>query len=366
VRASHARESLAWAQPSHHSCGRCALWQVLSPAALNLPRLAEFVTIELLRRIHNCVAKYEQAERGGWCTHSALAKVVVNVTGAKPGFKVRKEYEYAGNAMNTAVRNYVQPKSEWSRATNSAKECARRARKAGRDPPDAPRVAAAEQVIFRCDYGCTPRKVCLPDAAAPSGPIHRQEVPWVTHDPHELCARQQGEIAKLKQQPKELPVVKKQLKRVEEAADVSNRACAKAMLQAKEACADAAVQKGKAEAAEQQVKEAKRELREQQKQSAAAVEELQIWCSVARSLEQFRRLARSVYLQKRQLREHKQRQSRCLVRPKRERPICEQPRTAWLGRHGRRRLSWSPNELWAGWIGVSLELPGTRLAMKRC
>eukprot|EP00966_Prymnesium_polylepis_P322261 7378535-Prymnesium_polylepis.1 len=122
-------------------CARVAL-VVCNPAidaGSELPRLAPFLTIELLRRIHNLVAKYDQPARGGWCTHSALAKVFANVTGAEPGFQVRKEYEYAGNAMNTAVRDYTKPTSEWSRATKSAKECARKARKAGRDPPDAPR-----------------------------------------------------------------------------------------------------------------------------------------------------------------------------------------------------------------------------------
>ena len=74
-------------------------------AAFGMLPLAPFVTWDVLRRLRNHVAAYSPEQRGGWCLASALAKVVVNVTGGKPHFACRKDYEYAGNAMVTAINH---------------------------------------------------------------------------------------------------------------------------------------------------------------------------------------------------------------------------------------------------------------------
>jgi hypothetical protein len=52
-------------------------------AGSQLPPIACFITFELLRRLHNIINEYTIEQRGGWAKQPALAKLVVNVTGAR-------------------------------------------------------------------------------------------------------------------------------------------------------------------------------------------------------------------------------------------------------------------------------------------
>jgi len=216
-----------------------------SPAPL-LP-VAAFMTLEVLRRLHNLLAERTIEQRCGWCKQSALAKVVATFTGASVPFDSRKEYAYAGNAMDTAVKLYTQRLRKAQLAAKARAAAALKAAlKAGKEPlhpiPCA-MVAALQQQLFICRFGTTPRAVVLPRDDGKAGSsgncsLHRQPVPWEVHaDPAKLCTSLINELVELRQQPAAVPALEKALSQATARIGVSERAQHKALAQtAKERC----------------------------------------------------------------------------------------------------------------------------------
>lgn len=236
-----------------------------------MPPIACFITFELLRRLHNIINEYTIEQRGGWAKQPALAKLVVNVTGARRprSFTGRKDWEHAGNAMDVFVRDFCVERNKVERACKAALG---RAAKKGKELPSFAKLDAVLQRVFECDFGCTPRGVAIPDgvhATGPGGghahpPIRLQPVQWVSEG--EQVSRLQQEIVELKQQPQEVPILERQLDAAIQCAGVSERARGKAEQQAKTARAEAAF-------ATSEVERVLRERKEQQKkQQRAAVE----------------------------------------------------------------------------------------------
>ena len=192
----------------------------------DLPPLVTFMTWGLLRRLSNEVATYSLVERAGWCKSSALAKVVASVTGARPQFGCRRDWEYPGNRMEAEIKNRLK---EFTAATTGAKKSARKAIKMGRTPPPYCRLTELLEHPFRCSYGCTPHAVKLPrPPSSTSAPILQQQVPWevtwVSHDPVKLFSSMQQQLNEARCMPEQMPMLERQVSRAEASAGVSERA----------------------------------------------------------------------------------------------------------------------------------------------
>lgn len=288
---------------------RCALkrspgtlLQVISPAALNeatddelrarvlavvsdpalkggqsLPPLAPFITYELLFRLRSLIAEYSMEERSGWSRQASLAKVVINVTGAHTpsDFTAKKDFEAAGNAMDSALVHYQQQRSK---ARKGQIRSANRARKSGKEPPDYTRFAELQQRIYRCSRGCTPRQLILPAGTTSSRPlpIHRQPTRWtVAADPDKELERIQAELIMEKTKPASLPVMEGVLRTVINNAVVSGRRCVKAEQAALAAKESETIHREELAHVKQQHAEAKKRLKKQQAESAAAIAQLE-------------------------------------------------------------------------------------------
>jgi hypothetical protein len=241
------------------------------------PPLLPYITDDLLSRLANLVSGLTLEERRGWCTHSLLGKVVASITDGKRS-SCRKDYEYPGNQMHRYVKEAYLP--ELRLAQRGAAASARKALKAGKDPPQYTRLATAKERQYICHYGCTPHTIMLPPASTsapapalpPAPPLHVQEVPWTAHDPREHChrletergaAQKQADAEKLSRESAE-----KQKKKAESCAAQSE-----AGRQAAEERTTA--ERQQKEEVQQQLKDVKQDLRQQQKASAKAMKKLE-------------------------------------------------------------------------------------------
>lgn len=239
---------------------------------------APYITIELLRRLHNGVAAYSIGQRGGWSKQAALAKVVANVTGGRPTprFASFRDFEYPGNAMETAINNYLKQLPVVRKAANAS---ARKHRAKGRDPPPFPRLVELQEKLYFCRYGCMPLTIMQPALQQVTGdnrpPILKQSVPWRAHDPNVQYRSMQEELIQSKQLPQEAPILLRQLCRAVETVDRHDRARERAVQKAQQAEAAVKDQENRMNQIEAQCKEAKKALKRQQNDSAAAMQKLE-------------------------------------------------------------------------------------------
>ena len=247
-------------------------------AGSGLPRFAAFLTYKLLWRLSNINSTYLQEQRCGWAKQAALAKLVANVTGVgiPRDFTGRKDWEAAGNLMDTAIGRWCMKHKKAERAFKAAVSYAV---KKGTPAPSSADLEAIEYQIFECARGCTPRGVFVsstPAGQARNFPILQQPVRWVTDaaQSHHLAQ----ELAEARQQPAQVPILERQLSRVVQGAAVSDRACEKAKQQVQLALASAAW--AKAEVARvtseknEAAKVAKKAANEKAKESVGALNRL--------------------------------------------------------------------------------------------
>lgn len=163
-----------------------------------VPKVATFITADVLLRIHNLVVSARSKDSnssGGWSKQSTLAHVVGIFTGVK---LARSDAEYIGNAQDYFLRGYVK---QLRKAEQAQIRAARRAIQAGRQaqPSDAAmnRVSQLKLQIYRCKFGGVPRNVV---ATSGEDPIHKQAVPVrAVYDAHERNLQLLQEIIKLKE-----------------------------------------------------------------------------------------------------------------------------------------------------------------------
>eukprot|EP00966_Prymnesium_polylepis_P240552 5563109-Prymnesium_polylepis.1 len=134
-------------------------------------------------------------------------------------------------------------------AQRGAAASARKALKAGREPPNYSRLATAQQQLYTCKYGCTPHVVMRSQAGSSQVPLHAQAVPWVAHDPGAMCSRLEGERFVAVRRADEEAV---QRDMAENSAVVSERARAQAEQELETALAEVRAQKQKVAELEQQ------------------------------------------------------------------------------------------------------------------
>jgi len=160
---------------------------------LNVPRLAHFVTADVLLRLHNFVQEARrQGDRcGGWPKQATLAVVVGSFTGVALR---RADAEFIGNAQDSFLNLYTK---ELKKARDADNKQLARARKAG-VAVQPTRVASTKERIYTCKYGGVPRTTVAGEANE-SLPLHNQPVPFRrVHHAAEISLQLQQEIRELK------------------------------------------------------------------------------------------------------------------------------------------------------------------------
>lgn len=146
-----------------------------------VPKVANFITADVLLRLHNMVAEKRRMGHSceGWSKQAVLARVVATFTGVKVS---KGDAEYVGNAQDYFLKDYVK---QLAKAHKSALKAASRARKAGRELPSEQggRSSELKLQIYKCKFGGVPRDVILSDSIGselrhPSQP--NEPVPWRT------------------------------------------------------------------------------------------------------------------------------------------------------------------------------------------
>lgn len=143
----------------------------------DLPALVPFATYGLVFRVHEEVARLNNASRLPWGKQPTVARVLASITGVAA--KNRQESEYIGNAVDARLRHYCR---DMLKAKASDKKSMQRARKRGQEPPsESRRVKLLQEQLYVCQYGGTPLKVPVvnnePLRCRPL-PINRQNVPF--------------------------------------------------------------------------------------------------------------------------------------------------------------------------------------------
>lgn len=123
-----------------------------------LPRIAPFITAQVLLRLHNIVQKLRSQSH--WNKHACLAMVVASFTGIRLNSKA--EAEHIGNAQDAYLRHHVEAlkkvKQSLSVATCKAKKVGKQISSQYME-----RVVSLEERVYKCTFGGVPRNICLPD-----------------------------------------------------------------------------------------------------------------------------------------------------------------------------------------------------------
>lgn len=139
----------------------------------DVPRVAGFITADVLLRIHNLVvvARNCNDRCGGWTKQATMALVVGCFTGVKIQ---HSDAEFIGNSQDSYLGHY---RKELRRARNSDSQERLRARRKGMQVQ--PMHAAHQmQRIFQCRYGGVPRLVAnVTPHASHAMPVLDQAVP---------------------------------------------------------------------------------------------------------------------------------------------------------------------------------------------
>lgn len=141
----------------------------VTPNTSDVPRIAEFVTVDVLLRLHNLVidARNQLDRCGGWSKQETLAQVVACFTGLSLR---RSDAEYVGNAQDSFLHHHLK---ELKRARNADSQQMSRARKRGIDVQPT-RAKELMERVFQCRFGSVPR---LLDTSRFQLPVNIQPVP---------------------------------------------------------------------------------------------------------------------------------------------------------------------------------------------
>lgn len=159
--------------------------------APKIPKIASFVTADILLRLHNLVAEARRlGDRcGGWTKQQTLALVVATFAGV---LLKKGDAEYVGNAQDYFLKHYSQHLSKAEKAEARARS---RALKSGKElaPGYKKRSLELKLQIYKCKFGGVPRHGAL------CGPVLTQQVPFRTVEhADEVNIRLQEEIIELK------------------------------------------------------------------------------------------------------------------------------------------------------------------------
>lgn len=164
--------------------------------APSIPRTSQFITADVLLRLHNIIAEVRRQGHAcaGWTKQAVLARVVGAFTGVKVN---RADAEYIGNAQDYYLKNYTKMLTKARKAEAKARS---RSEKLGREPPPGcgDRVSELKLQLYKCKFGGVPRNV---NVGGGHEPVAQQPVPWRTvRHADEVNIELQQHIIQLKEQ----------------------------------------------------------------------------------------------------------------------------------------------------------------------
>lgn len=142
----------------------------------SLPALVPYATYDLVFRVHEVVARLNNAGHLPWNKQATVARLLASVTGVAA--QSRQESEYIGNAVDARLRHYCR---DLAKAKDADQKSLRRARKKGLPVPSLSKIKLLREQLYVCSYGGTPLKVPVIDneplPCKRSLPIHKLSVP---------------------------------------------------------------------------------------------------------------------------------------------------------------------------------------------